>query len=435
MAADPFAFYRGSACVFYADVAARDDRWADERTSRVWIQGDLHAENFGTYMDGSGVLIFDVNDFDEAYVGHFTWDLKRFAASVALMCWQKALSDEEISELIDTFARAYADQIKWFLDEADFELLAEPVHRPGRRALHWRSGPLSTRSEMLNRLTRVDKWDRQFREISAGVRRLDDDERAKIESAFERYLQTIPRTKRYQGVTYDIKDVVGKRHGIGSAGLPTYTVLIEGFNQALDNDAVLSVKQDDVARRGASSTTRGARLLRTSRPPHRSLAARAAGPCRPAARPHRHRRQGIRGQPNSRRTSQISTGAADRARRTRRSRRATGPCGDQGALRGRHRQRPVAGGLPDRGRHRRGHRRPPRRIRRRPGDFGLEYAAAVRDDHRHFVEAFREGRIPASARLERPTVAQDDRIPLERNWPADFPGGLVAARWSAGRQG
>lgn len=26
--------------------------------------------------------------------------------------------------------------------------------------------------------------------------------------------------------------------------------------------------------------------------------------------------------------------------------------------------------------------------------FGLEYAGRVRDDHRHFVEAFREGRIP-----------------------------------------
>ena len=30
MAADPFAFYRGSACVFYADVADREDRWADD---------------------------------------------------------------------------------------------------------------------------------------------------------------------------------------------------------------------------------------------------------------------------------------------------------------------------------------------------------------------------------------------------------------------
>src|ERR1044072_4441045 len=110
MAADPFAFYRGSACIFYADVAAGEDRWADERTSRVWIQGDLHAENFGTYMDGAGVLIFDVNDFDEAYVGHFTWDLKRFAASIALMSWQKALSDGAITTLIEAFVRAYVEQ-------------------------------------------------------------------------------------------------------------------------------------------------------------------------------------------------------------------------------------------------------------------------------------------------------------------------------------
>jgi len=96
MAADPGSFYRGTACLFYSDVAAQKDPWADERTSRIWIQGDLHAENFGTYMDGDGVLVFDVNDFDEAYLGHFTWDLRRMAASIALIRWQKALRDDFI---------------------------------------------------------------------------------------------------------------------------------------------------------------------------------------------------------------------------------------------------------------------------------------------------------------------------------------------------
>ena len=105
MAADPFAFYRGSACLFYADVAELEDRWADERTSRVWIQGDLHAENYGTYMDAAGILVFDVNDFDEAYLGHFTWDLQRMAASLALLGYGKALSDETIREMIRTYAR------------------------------------------------------------------------------------------------------------------------------------------------------------------------------------------------------------------------------------------------------------------------------------------------------------------------------------------
>ncbi len=133
MAADPFAFYRGSACVFYADVADREDRWADDRTSRVWIQGDLHAENFGTYMDGSGVLIFDVNDFDEAFLGHFTWDLQRFAASVALMCWQKALSDEEIAALIETFVRATSTGAVVHRSGGRLVVLAEPRRPPAAR--------------------------------------------------------------------------------------------------------------------------------------------------------------------------------------------------------------------------------------------------------------------------------------------------------------
>ena len=133
MAADPFAFYRGSACLFYADVADREDRWADERTGRVWIQGDLHVENFGTYMDGDGVLIFDVNDFDEAYVGHFTWDLQRFAASLALMCWQKALPMTRSPAHRDLRPRLPRPGPVVHRRRRRRLVLAEPRHRPRAR--------------------------------------------------------------------------------------------------------------------------------------------------------------------------------------------------------------------------------------------------------------------------------------------------------------
>jgi uncharacterized protein (DUF2252 family) len=68
-------------------------------------------------------------------------------------------------------------------------------------------------------------------------------------AAFDRYLETIPTDKRAGGrVFYDVKDVVGSTgFGIGSAGLPAYNVLIEGYNQALENDVVLSMKQGNVA--------------------------------------------------------------------------------------------------------------------------------------------------------------------------------------------
>jgi uncharacterized protein (DUF2252 family) len=46
---------------------------------------------------------------------------------------------------------------------------------------------------------------------------------------------------------YELRDVVGKSgFGIGSAGLPAYNLLVEGFSQALDNDVVLSMKQANV---------------------------------------------------------------------------------------------------------------------------------------------------------------------------------------------
>ncbi|OAX79495.1 hypothetical protein ACJ72_06183 [Emergomyces africanus] len=114
MASSAFAFYRGSACLFYHDLKQEQHGgpYLDERTSRVWIHGDLHAENFGTYMDSQGRLIFNVNDFDEAYIGPFTWDIKRFAASVALIGYAKALSDDQITSLVKTYAAAYRERIR-----------------------------------------------------------------------------------------------------------------------------------------------------------------------------------------------------------------------------------------------------------------------------------------------------------------------------------
>ena len=248
MAADPFSFYRGSACLFYADVVALDDPWADERTSRVWIQGDLHAENFGTYMDGNGVLIFDVNDFDEAYLGHFTWDLQRMVASIALLGWRKALSDTDIDALVETYVRAYTDQVRWFVDATNDRAYSLRLNTTDG-AIHQvlQLARLRSRFGLLEAVTETEGFDRRFRN-GPGVRRLDDAERGAVCAAFEHYLGTIPERKRFRGIAYTIKDVVGRSgFGIGSAGLPAYNLLIEGYNQALDNDVVLSMKQGNVA--------------------------------------------------------------------------------------------------------------------------------------------------------------------------------------------
>jgi uncharacterized protein (DUF2252 family) len=248
MAADPYAFFRGSACLFYADVAQLDDPWADDRTGRIWIQGDLHAQNFGTYMDGTGVLIFDVNDFDEAYLGHFTWDLQRFAASLAMIGWSKALPDVDLERFVRMATAAYLDQVHTFAtrdDDAEFSLRLDTTDGVVHELLQ--QARLHSRNHLLGRLTELDGYERRFRD-SAGVRRLDDGERDDVLAAYDAYLDTIPQDRRMLDTAYAVKDVVGRGgFGIGSAGLPAYGVLIEGPDQALENDVVLSIKQGNVA--------------------------------------------------------------------------------------------------------------------------------------------------------------------------------------------
>lgn len=54
--------------------------------------GDLHVENFGTWRDAEGRLVWGVNDFDEAAVMPYTNDLVRLAVSAALAPDEKKLS-------------------------------------------------------------------------------------------------------------------------------------------------------------------------------------------------------------------------------------------------------------------------------------------------------------------------------------------------------
>ena len=254
MARDPFAFYRGTAVLFYNDVGpdgdfgGRDEPWMAEHGDRVWIQGDLHVENFGTYMNADGRLVFDVNDFDEAYLAPWTWDLRRFVASLGLVCWQKALPDEVIDRLLDRYVRSYLDQVTYYVgnrDDTDWALSLENAEGAVLSTLQ--KAKLQTRGDLLSAETIVENYTRRFAHTSS-IHHLDEADRERVLEAFHRYKDTISQSKRDDRVRFDVLDVVRKSGvGIGSAGLAMYSVLIEGPTQALGNDVVLSVKQANVA--------------------------------------------------------------------------------------------------------------------------------------------------------------------------------------------
>ena len=89
MAEDVFPFLRAT---FY--------RWmqlwpkvcpSEARAPRVLAVGDLHVENFGTWRDVEGRLVWGINDFDEVYEMPYTIDLVRLAASAHIAIRQSRL--------------------------------------------------------------------------------------------------------------------------------------------------------------------------------------------------------------------------------------------------------------------------------------------------------------------------------------------------------
>ena len=271
MAADPHAFYRGTACLFYADVTAGEDPFCDERSGRIWIHGDLHVENFGTYLNSDGRLVFDINDFDEAYLGRFTWDLQRFAASLALVGWQKALPEDDVRGLIGATSAPTWPRSTQYRDErrkttspcTSTTPKGRSTRRCSSRAAAAASRPAGRRPTVWRRGARAFREDRS-------VRRLGKRERARGRQGLRAATSTtIPEDKRFdRELFYDLHDVVGKSgFGIGSAGLPAYNLLVEGYSQALDNDVRAvdeagqraggqPVRRHQRGRR-ATSTTRG----------------------------------------------------------------------------------------------------------------------------------------------------------------------------------
>ncbi|MDR3709036.1 MAG: DUF2252 family protein [Capsulimonadaceae bacterium] len=95
MAEGAFPFLRGT---FYRWV----QRWSkvcENLTGApvVLAVGDLHIENFGTWRDREGRLVWGINDFDEAAYLPYTLDLTRLATSAYLASAEKHIGLDNVS--------------------------------------------------------------------------------------------------------------------------------------------------------------------------------------------------------------------------------------------------------------------------------------------------------------------------------------------------
>ena len=109
MAKSAFCFLRAT---FYRWLQISQEVCAElQRVPRLLSVGDLHVENFGTWRDTDGRLIWGINDFDEACVYPYTTDVVRLATS-ALMATREDRLAMKPKESADAILTGYQEALE-----------------------------------------------------------------------------------------------------------------------------------------------------------------------------------------------------------------------------------------------------------------------------------------------------------------------------------
>lgn len=240
LAGSLYSFFRGTALLFYRDLAG-DDPWMPS----VLTLGDVHPENFGVMPSADGTPMFGVNDFDEAHFAPFTWDLERGAVGFWIAAAAEGLKKKHRKKTVRRFVRGYVEGLRAFVDndlETERQLRLDNSPPIIRDLIE---GAMTRREDFLAEL--LDEKRRRFRptdEVVPISSRVDD-----FQAIVDRYVED---NEVEVGVRLDgfrVKDVAEK-HGSGTAslGLTRYFVLLAGPDDDGTDDIVLEMKR---ARRSA----------------------------------------------------------------------------------------------------------------------------------------------------------------------------------------
>lgn len=245
MRVSPFTFYRGTARIMAADLAATP-------TSGLTVQvgGDAHCSNFGAYASPERQLVFDANDFDETLRGPWEWDLKRLAVSFTVagqsLGFTREVTRVATARCVESYRVAMASFARMgFLDlwydylsvdrlrsigELDAGAVEDRIEAFEARA---RS---KTSLQALRKLTEEVDGRHRIRNdppVLFSLRDLPDEYApAEVEDnvrdAYEKYTETLSDDRRWLLDRYSVVDFGLKVVGVGSVGTRCLIILLQG---------------------------------------------------------------------------------------------------------------------------------------------------------------------------------------------------------------
>ena len=171
MLISPFTFYRGSAVVMAADLAGTPATGIE-----AVLCGDAHLSNFGVFATPERRMVFDINDFDEAFPGPWEWDLKRLAASAVISGRDNGFGEPSCRQLAEDTTLAYGRAMDHFsqmptLEQWYYHVNVETVlevfeqsSKKGRKsaAKMVKKAGRRTHEQTLEKLTRIEDGQRRI---------------------------------------------------------------------------------------------------------------------------------------------------------------------------------------------------------------------------------------------------------------------------------
>lgn len=228
MRADTFAFLRGSCDLFHARLSST---WLPKNAPLVWVCGDLHLENFGSYKGDNRLVYFDVNDFDEAALAPASWDLIRMLTSICVAS-AGTFTDDDTQALCACFLSTYCSA-----------LTSGKAYWVERETAE---GPVRVLLDSLRERTRVEFLN--TRTVVRGKKRtlLLDGKKALAASPLQRkqvtaFMSSFAKSQSNPDF-YQVLDVARRIAGTGSLGLDRFVILVKGKGTP-DGNYLLDLKQ------------------------------------------------------------------------------------------------------------------------------------------------------------------------------------------------
>lgn len=213
MSVDAFRFFRGSAHLFYEDLHKES---LFKKQPCTWLCGDLHLENFGSYKGDNKLVYFDVNDFDEAVLAPFTWDVSRMVTSILIGGKVLNIPKDGIRKMADMYLDTYllylqkgkSKHVEAETAKGTLKQFLDKVEQRKSKVL------LAQRCELKKSALRID----DVKQLS-----LPEKDKKKLIAGLGKWIDK-SKDKRYQ---YGLKDAAFRIAGTGSLGLKRYVFLGE----------------------------------------------------------------------------------------------------------------------------------------------------------------------------------------------------------------